>query len=106
MARRRTRVVISPSLEKDLLRSSELREKTTDFAHRIAFRAEQMAPFKRIAEQIEVETALDSDFGFVARVVSNDWISWFWEAGTINHEARPFLRPAAIAEGASFRPRS
>lgn len=103
MPRTRTRYVPAPDLERKLARSPGMRTTMGAVAELVARRAREGAPFPRIAVEIRATDGVDDDGAF-GRVNSFDWISHFWEFGTIHHEAQPFMRPAAEGVG-EFRAR-
>jgi hypothetical protein len=67
----------------------EVRAWTLTKAEEAAQVAQQLAPYPRIADSIHAE---ETPFG--AALIADDWISGFYELGTVRQPASPFLRPA------------
>lgn len=92
------RIEITPGLASRLARSPGMVATTRAIAELFAREAARRAPFPRIAARIEADVTVDA-LGARGRVHARDWISHFWEYGTIKHAARPFMRPAADMAG-------
>lgn len=92
--------VPNPLFEQAVLRSPEVRDDLLDVAQQAADLARELAPDdpatgpdEDLEGSIVGEVILGPD-GYRGRVTARNYKGMFWEAGTIEHSPRPFLRPA------------
>lgn len=102
MASKRT-FELAPDFEEELLHSQPVRAVLEDRTQAVAERASRLAPDDPTTTGSDLHTNITADIGldargWVGRVNANDWKAGFWEFGTSEHGAVPFLRPALESE--------
>lgn len=109
MAIGKVKWIPDPAFEAALLRSQGLRALLEELADEGAEIAESRAPVRLgfLQDAIKGIVAVSAERGgrLIGRILSTDFKTIFWEFGTENHDAQPFLRPAgeAVVGGGSTK---